>query len=183
MDTAHLGTVFKISAAGSESILHSFTGVSPNGGVNDGSNPLAGLIMDSAGSLYGTTQFGGGNDQGTVFEITAAGNETVLYSFPGSANDGVYPEAGLIMDSAGNLYGTTYAGGKFNLLGQVSYGTVFEISVAGTESILYSFAGLGLGTTDGQNPRAGLIMDSAGNFYGTTQLGGPNDDGIVFKIN
>jgi uncharacterized repeat protein (TIGR03803 family) len=162
-----MGTAFKISVSGSESILYSF-GVAP-----DGEEPEAGLIMDSAENLYGTTEAGGvhGGD-GTVFKI-ASGTETVLYSFGASATDGQQPEADLIMDSAGNLYGTT-AGGGAN-----GHGTIFKIGPSGTETILYSF---GASATDGQAPFAGLIMDSAGNFYGTTDGGGANGDGTVFKI-
>ena len=164
------GTVFKI-AAGTESVLYSF-----GASTADGQYPWAGLIMDSAGNLYGTTFGGGANDDGTVFKI-AAGTESVLYSFGASSTDGQIPFAGLIMDSAGNLYGTTYGGGANG------YGTVFTIA-SGKETVLYSF---GANSTDGQNPIAGLIMDSAGNLYGTTVVGGANGestagDGTVFEI-
>jgi uncharacterized repeat protein (TIGR03803 family) len=165
------GTVFKISADGAETVLHSFAG-SPT----DGMNPLAGLIMDSAGNLYGTTSSGGANGDGTVFKISATGTETVLHSFAGLPSDGRKANAGLTMDSAGNLYGTTEAGG----LGAYDFGTVFKISVDGTESILFSFSGV-----DGGEPEAGLIMDSAGNLYGTTSSGGTATvltSGEVFKI-
>jgi uncharacterized repeat protein (TIGR03803 family) len=161
-----MGTAFKISVSGSESILYSF-GVAP-----DGEEPEAGLIMDSAENLYGTTEAGGvhGGD-GTVFKI-ASGTETVLYSFGASATDGQQPEADLIMDSAGNLYGTTQSGGANGR------GTVFKIA-SGTEAFLYSF---GATATDGQQPEADLIMDSAGNLYGTTAGGGANGHGTIFKI-
>jgi uncharacterized repeat protein (TIGR03803 family) len=162
------GTVFKISASGTESILYSFGASS-----TDGEYSYAGLIMDSAGNLYGTTEFGGANDEGTVFKISASGTESILYSFGASSTDGVQPYAGLIMDSAGNLYGTTVDGGAKNA------GTVFKISVSGTESILYSF---GASSTDGEVPQGGLIMDSAGNLNGTTSKGGANSTGTVFKI-
>lgn len=102
----NLGTVFEISATGTETILHSFAG-----GTTDGAQPDAGLIMDSAGNLYGTTADGGTYGAGTVFKISANGTETVLYSFAGGTTDGAQPEAGLIMDSTGNLYGTTRSGG------------------------------------------------------------------------
>jgi uncharacterized repeat protein (TIGR03803 family) len=92
----------------------------------------------------------------------------------GVGNDGAAPMAGLAMDSAGNLYGTTQIGGANGS------GTVFKISAAGTESTLYSFEG---GATDGSRPTADLIMDSAGNLYGTTGSGGPNNEGTVFKMN
>jgi uncharacterized repeat protein (TIGR03803 family) len=164
----HHGTVFKISAAGTESLLHSFGAT-----ASDGWTPLTSLIMDSAGNLYGTTTSGGANDHGTVFKIGAAGTESVLYSFGATASDGQQPYAGLLADSAGNLYGTTYIGGANNR------GTVFKISAAGTESLLYSF---GATASDGVGPYADLITDSAGNLYGTTEQGGANDKGTVFKI-
>lgn len=157
------GTVFKISPGGTETILYSL----PNG-----ADPEAGLVMDSAGNIYGTTKTGGTSGRGSVFEISPSGTETLLYSFGGAA-DGAYPLAGLVMDSAGNLYGTTYEGGSNN------QGTAFKISAAGTETVLYSFAG---GTTDGANPQASLIMDSSGNLYGTTYNGGVYSEGVVFKI-
>ena len=164
----HHGTVFKISAAGTESLLYSFGAT-----ASDGWAPLTSLIMDSAGNLYGTTTSGGANDHGTVFKIGAAGTESVLYSFGATASDGQQPYAGLLADSAGNLYGTTYIGGANNR------GTVFKISAAGTESLLYSF---GATASDGVGPYADLITDSAGNLYGTTEQGGANDKGTVFKI-
>ena len=160
-----LGTVFKISAAGTETVLHSFAGrQQPNGR----------LIMDSAGDLYGTTTGGGANNGGTVFKISPNGTETILHAFPGGTTDGAEPEGGVIMDSAGNLYGTTAGGGAYDL------GTVFKISPAGTETVLHSFVG---GTTDGARPEVALVMDSAGNFYGTTQSGGTYHGGTLFTIN
>jgi len=169
---SYTGTVFKISASGTESVLHSF---GPDSGT-DGVLPVAGLIADSAGNLYGTTGYGGTNGNGTVFKISASGTESILHSFgPNVGIDGDLPIAGLIMDSAGNLYGTTYGGGVNNT------GTVFKISASGTESVLYSFGPDG--GTDAQYPTAGLIMDSAGNLYGTTESGGAHLGGTVFKIN
>ena len=174
------GTVFKISASGTESVVHSFTG-----GTTDGSGPYAGLIINSAGNLYGMTMYGGANSGGTVFKIRVDGTESVLYSFPagsfsipavtttvgGTRVAGQY--GGLVMDSSGNLYGTTNAGGTSN------NGMVFKIGATGTESVLYSFLG---GTTDGSDPEAGLIMDSAGNLYGTTFGAGAAGAGTVFRI-
>ncbi len=163
------GTVFKI-ASGAETILHSF-----GAGTTDGTQPESDLIMDSAGNLYGTTPGGGANSHGTVFKIGPSGTETILYSFGANATDGQAPFQGLIMDSAGNLYGTTEGGGAHS-----NSGTVFKISASGTETVLYSF---GANATDGQYPTAGLIMDSAGNLYGTTTAGGANGWGTVFLIN
>ncbi len=170
----NLGTVFKLTPPTSpattwtETVLYSFSG------NNDGANPRAGLIRDSAGNLYGTTSIGGasGLGYGTVFKLTPGGAETVLHSF-GGGSDGVHPYAGVIQDSAGNLYGTTYGGGANTL------GTVFRITPAGAETVLYSFSG---GYFDGATPRAGLIQDSAGNLYGTTSAGGAFGFGTVFKL-
>ena len=127
--------------------------------------------MDGSGNLYGTTAAGGTSNKGTVFKITPNGPESVLYSFAG-VPDGQYPNAGLIMDGSGNLYGTTLVGGANGP------GTVFKITPNGTESVLYSFAN----GSDGQDPYAGLIMDGSGNLYGTTVYGGTSNNGTVFKI-
>jgi len=167
------GTVFKLSPTGAESVLYSF-----NGGTTDGDGPRAGLIMDSAGNLYGTTSAGGSSNDGTVFKLSPAGTETILYSFKGGTSDGAIPDSGVIADGTGNLYGITGSGGANNR------GTVFKISAASTESILYSFAG---GASDGSGP-VGLMMDSAGNLYGTTNFGGAycvsqGGCGTVFKMN
>ena len=161
------GTVFKIIPSGAESVLYSF-GPSPGA---DGKTPTAGLVMDASGNLYGTTQFGSTSDSGTVFQITPSGTESVLHSF-GTGTDGQNPQARLIMDRSGNLYGTTSGGGANGT------GTVFQISPSGAESVLYSF---GTGT-DGQSPLAGLVMDASGNLYGTTYSGGTNGTGTVFRI-
>jgi len=158
------GTVFKIAANGTETVLHSFTDL-PGG---DGSYPVAGLIRDAKGALYGTTQHGGTSDDGTVFKL-AKGSETVIHSFSGS--DGAWPYGGLVADSAGNLYGTTIEGGAN------SDGVVFKIAVNGNETVVHPFAG-----GDGSYPVAGLITDSSGNLYGTTKQGGKSGAGTVFKI-
>ncbi len=165
------------SSVGNETVLYSFTGT--NG---DGAQPTAGLIMDSAGNLYGTTQFGGVtscfSDRippgcGTVFKLDPSGNETVLHSFTGTNGDGANPAASLIMDSAGNLYGTTQFGGVTSCSSgsfvPPGCGTVFKLDPSGHETVLYSFT---LTNGDGAQPVAGLIMDSAGNLYGTTPYGG-----------
>ncbi len=173
------GTVFKIAANGVEKVLYSFTGGS------DGLFPDTGLIMDSAGNLYGTTQYGGASLSGNVFEVSPDGAFNVLYSFCSrpDCTDGSNPEAGLIMDNLGNLYGTANAGGKYG------YGTVFELATNGTETVLHSFCSR-RDCSDGAYPAAGLIMDGFGNLYGTTQFGvgrdcyDTNQDmcGAVFKL-
>ena len=128
-----------------------------------GRNPYAGVIRDSAGNLYGTTTAGGASDLGVVYKLDTAGHETVLHSFTGDPNDGASPQAGVIRDSAGNLYGTTFLGGTNS-----NNGVVYKLDAAGHETLLYSFVRF----VDGQNPYAGVIRDSAGNLYGTTQHGG-----------
>jgi len=150
----------------------------------DGSTPEGGLLADQSGNLYGTTYYGGANDYGTVFEVAADRAETVLYSFCPEAqdkepcNDGALPSASLI-ESGGNLYGTTASGGEKNR------GTVFEISSGGTETVLYSFCSQEH-CSDGARPLAGLVMDSEGNLYGTTYEGGnancPKGCGTVFEL-
>ncbi len=162
--------VFKYNGHGL-TVLHTFTGGS------DGAYPEASLVMDAAGNLYGTTTAGGASNAGTVFEVTAQGEESVLYSFTGDP-DGAVPESDLVMDSAGNLYGTTTAGGSSG------NGTVFELSVPKTkggnwtETVLYSF---GQGT-DGAIPVAGVTFDTKGKLYGTTSAGGLYGYGTVFRL-
>ena len=149
-----------------KNVIYSFTGGS------DGADPLAGLVRDGVGNLYGTTYAGGDYGAGTVFRLDTTGKESVLHSFSGGP-DGGYPYAGLILDAAGNLYGTADAGGAHN------YGAVFKVPAGGTEGVLYSFTGTG---GDGVNPLAGLVRDGAGTLYGTTASGGASGLGTVFKL-
>jgi uncharacterized repeat protein (TIGR03803 family) len=165
--TYSLGTVFKLRPDGIETVLHNF------GAPNDGATPYAGLVLDGAGNLYGTTFGGGSYSCGAVCKMSTAGKEKVLYSFGGSVTDGQSPYAGLVRDASGNLYGTTYNGGTFGV------GTVFKVSETGKETVLHSFAG---GPHDGKNPYGGLLRDAAGNLYGTTWAGGPGQYGIVFEL-
>lgn len=148
------------------SIVHNFTG-----GEHDGANPLNGFVID-AGSLYGAAISGGIYGHGVVLKITADDTETVLHAFKGGKDDGSSPQGFLIEDAAGNLYGTTSAGGAY------SAGTVFKIAKSTAETVLYSFAG----HTDGANPLAGLAIDTKGNLYGTTSAGGSSGNGTVFKL-
>lgn len=177
------GTVFELSPASgggwTESVLQSFIG-------SGGCAPVAGVILDKAGNLYGTTLGGGANSSGTVFELTdTAGvwTETVLHSF-GDASDGQNSYAALAMDKAGNLYGTTLYGGAY------SFGTVFELSQTGglwTEKVIYDFKYYN-GKHDGAYPYAGVSLDAAGNIYGTTNYGGagtacePGSCGAVYRL-
>ena len=166
------GTVFKLMPNGSDTVLHAFTG------QPDGAYPLAGLVEDGSGNLYGTTTYGGASNRGAVFRVAADGTETVLYSFAGK--HGVNPEAVLIIDSSGNLYGTTAYGGDPNCPERVlpsGCGVVFKIAPDGTEIVLHAFANGG----EGNEPLGGLVMDQSGNLYGMTQLGG-NGFGNIFEV-
>jgi uncharacterized repeat protein (TIGR03803 family) len=166
------GTVFRLGKDGAETVLHSFI-------KGPDAEPAASVILDPQGNIYGTTRgsytvlhckdHGG---CGSVFKLDASGNETVLHIFSGGA-DGSVPQAGLIRDKIGNLYGTTTRGGDFD------GGTLFRISAAGQSKVLHSFAG---GPFEGRGPSARLTLDAAGNLYGTTLSGGPANAGTVFKL-
>lgn len=173
------GTVFKIDTTGAETVLYSFTG------GTDGKFPAGRLLLDGAGNLYGTASEGGVvncdngiHGCGVVFKINPTGHETVLYTFTGGA-DGGEPMAGLVRDSSGNFYGTTFAAGDLsrNCALNAGCGVVFKLSKTGLETVLHTFAN----STDGANPVADLILDSSGNLYGTTKLGGAGY-GVVFEI-
>jgi uncharacterized repeat protein (TIGR03803 family) len=156
-----------IASAQTERVLFNFTGGTAGG------TPLASLIRDKSGNLYGTTN-GGGAGFGTVFKLAPNGHETVMYSFKGSP-DGASPQAGVVRDAAGNLYGTTGYGGAFG------YGIVYKISPTGTETILYTFTG----GADGAWPFGGLVLDAQGNLYGGTNGGGASSGGccgVLYKI-
>lgn len=174
-DGAFDSVVFRLSPAGKETVLHGFSG---SGG--DGEFPLAVLVRDAAGNLYGTTSDGGiyggvcgGFGCGTVFKVDKTGKETALYSFTGDP-DGSNPYAGLVRDAAGNLYGTTFSGRGFG------YGTVFKVDKSGVETVLYTF---NPSNGDGASSYGGLARDAAGNLYGTTYSGGSTSfGGTVFKL-
>ena len=162
------GTVFKLVAADAdaEDQLASFTG------TPTGAKPYAGVVLDSHGNIYGTTYEGGTYEFGTVFKLDTSGNLTALYSFGSISNDGKYPEASVVLDSEGNLYGTTTKGGTYG------DGTVFEIDTSGNETVLHSFGA----TKDGKTPYGALVFDTHGNLYGTTYGGGVKGHGTVFKL-
>lgn len=129
------------------------------------------MVHHQGNTLYGTTVSGGAYGSGTVFDVTTAGTEEVLYSFTGGA-DGAYPYAALFLKGS-NLYGTTTEGGAYG------YGTVFNLALAGTYTVLHSFAG----SPDGSSPvGSGVVLDKQGNLYGTTQWGGAYNNGTVFDI-
>jgi uncharacterized repeat protein (TIGR03803 family) len=160
------GVVFQMDLSGNETVLYTFSG------GTDGGNPYSGLIMDSSRNLYGTAGHGGAANFGAVYKLNPTTRQyTVLHSFQGGA-DGQNPVGGLLLDSSGNLYGTTWAYGSGG-------GTVFKVVAAtGVETVLHNFTGF----SDGGNPNAGLVMDSTGALYGTTQLGGSNLSGVIFKV-
>ncbi|MFZ0684142.1 MAG: choice-of-anchor tandem repeat GloVer-containing protein [Terriglobales bacterium] len=164
------GTVFELTPSDTENILFNFN-------YTDGTGPGPNrLVRDAKGNLYGTTSGGGASGNGTVFELTKEGTETVLYSFTGAA-DGFAPYGGAIRDAKGNLYGTTFqgAGQGCNTDG---CGTIYELTAAGKFTVLYTFTG-GL---DGGNPAGGLVMDEQGNLYGTTSGYGAHGWGTVYKL-
>ncbi len=179
------GVVFELTKGSArtwkEKVLHHFT----NG--NDGGLPVARVIFDQGGNLYGTTEQGGARGQGVVFKLTpnadGSWKEKVLHDFSGNQDGGV-PLSALIFDQTGNLYGTTYYGGDLNCYGNVEAGCgiVFKLTpnVAGSwkERVLHSFAG-----PDGELPAGDLIFDQSGSLYGTTVQGGSGSDGgVVFKL-
>ncbi len=173
------GAVFKVNINGGETIVHSFAGYPSDGDMYNGTGVSYGaLIRDSAGNLYGSTFAGGEFDAGAVFKIDSSGNETILYSFAGYPTDGGGPAGGVVRDAAGNLYGTTLAGGTFGV------GTIFKLSASGKETLLYVFSG----GVNGGNPWSGLVRDSQGNVYGTAIIGGiggfdcGDGCGVVFEL-
>jgi uncharacterized repeat protein (TIGR03803 family) len=177
------GVVFRLHKTASgwhEVVLHSFNGA-------DGLNPDAPLVMDSAGNLYGTTSAGGANGLGVVFETsrsTGTWQTRVLHTFAGLNVDGAYPNAALLIDALGNLYGITAAGGTGNscTVGNANgCGTAFELTRQGThwkETILHNFLSKGDGGVPG-----GVISNASGNLYGGTQFGGRFDNaGTIFEL-
>lgn len=181
--TFGLGTVYEVTKTGKLSVLHSFKGSPTDGrGGQYIPAPLDGLARDTAGNLYGTTLEGGNSNKssscspagcGVVFKVAPSGTETILYNFPAYAQP-----SNVILDSEGNLYGTTAYGGIGN--GGTGYGTVYEIKDE-TFSVLYDFCAAS-GCEDGSIPFSGLVRDSAGDLYGTTIDGGAAGQGTVFKL-
>jgi uncharacterized repeat protein (TIGR03803 family) len=165
--TCYCGTVFKVDTTGKGTVLHAFRG------APDGSTPQAGLVADAKGNLYGVTNSGGRYKySGTVFRVDRSSRENILYSFNGPAGDGSFPSATLVRDPAGNLYGSTFLGGAYNM------GTIFKLDTTGKETILYTF---GSKSADGYEPNA-VTRDAEGNLYGATFKGFAPVFGTVFKL-
>jgi uncharacterized repeat protein (TIGR03803 family) len=169
--TYHHGTVFRISTSGQETVLYSF-GVKSG----DGAYPYGDLYYDGKQYLYGTLAEGGAHSGGAVFRVSVTGKEKTLYSFA-CGTDGCNPYSGLTPNGHGSFFGVTYAGGSGSNLG-----TVYEISKAGKEHVLYRFQG----GTDGANPYGGVAYDGKGHVYGTTRYGGgqgfQNNSGTIFEV-
>ncbi len=170
-----VGTLFELTPSGKSKTLWTFTG------GTDGANPIGAPLLVN-GNLYGTTNNGGANGKGVVYQFNLK-TKTLTTLFAFDWQYGVYPQAPVIMDASGNLYGVTQNGGadQNQCDGAQGCGVVFELSPSGTYTILYSF----MGGSDGVSPIGGLIRDAAGNLYGTTRGGftnGTNNYGSVFKI-
>ena len=168
--SAGFGVVYALDPAGQETVLYTFIGGA------DGANPEGGVVRDPAGNLYGTTLFGGADGQGIVFKVDPSGQETVLHTFTGGA-DGGGPTSGVVLDPAGNLYGTTPGGGP------AGAGVVYMLNPSGQQTVLYGFSGYGAPST----PFAGVTLDRAGNVYGVAANGGITStggagEGAVYKI-
>jgi len=166
------GTIFKVTPAGDYTTVYRLCSQK---GCLDGYDPN-GVTFDFVGDMFGTTDGGGAHDEGTVFEITAAGTFRKLHDFCAAANcaDGLMPGA-LLLGKDGNFYGTTKAGGRHQA------GTVFRITPTGTFTTLYSFCPA-KDCPDGKQPNAALVQAKDGNFYGTTLLGGAHTEGTVFQM-
>jgi uncharacterized repeat protein (TIGR03803 family) len=174
------GNVYQLTSSGTLTILYSFCNVlDPSGEVcTDGANPDAGVIQGNDGNFYGTTYLGGAIGGGTAYRLTPSGTLTILYSFCSKTNcvDGAFPYSGVVQRSDGNFYGTTTSGGGPN-----NGGTVFKLTPSGALTTLHAFCSKA-NCSDGQYPYGGLIQGRDGNFYGTTLIGGKNEQGTVFKI-
>ncbi len=162
------GTVFKLDLGGNETVVHAFAG------TPDGAQPMAGLMIDKHGNLYGTTYNGGTAGGGTVFKVDASGRESIIHSFIGFA-DGAYPSGGLLMDDDGVIYGTTQEGGASDSCWG-GCGTIFELDKTGNSTVMLSFE------PPAANPRAALLLGTNGTLYGTTAGDGECCLGTVFRL-
>jgi len=164
------GVVYKLNKSGGLTLLYSFLG------SDDGCDVFGTPAMDSVGNLYGTANACGSSHVGIAWKVSQKKKETILHTFAAGSSDGAEPIAGLVMDAKGNLYGDTYQGGSANL------GTVYELNKKGSVTLLHTFTG-----SDGSYPVAGVLRDTAGNLYGTTIYGGSGHDcnngcGTVWQI-
>jgi uncharacterized repeat protein (TIGR03803 family) len=161
------GTLFKITAAGTLTVIHSFSALDANGANSDGAYPYAGLIQGKDGNLYGAATSGGPGGNGTLFKITRSGKLTLLHFFQadqgGTNGDGANPYGTLVQATDGNFYGDAASGGSYG------FGTIFRLTPQGQFTTLYSFNGAA--NFDGENPIGGLIQGKDGNLYGTTEGG------------
>lgn len=162
------GVIFELDKRAKEHVVYNFDG------VDNGAGPWSAVTRDVNGTIYGTAASGGASGYGTVVKIDQKGNETLLHAFTGS--DGAYPVSALVMDAAGDLYGTTMG---CNVRCGDIWGTVFKLDPTGTLTTLHSFTG----GEDGGIARTGVIMDSNGSLYGATSGGGPSGNaGVIYKI-
>ena len=173
------GTVFELTPGKkgtyTQHFLYSF---GTNNGPNDGAYPVAGVVQDRQGNVYGTTSSGGQEGSaGAIFEIDGGGNEYLLHSMNGTS-DGYGLTSGLVIDSKGDLFGVAYAAGNMSACNGGGCGTVFEIAVGGSFSVVYQFKG----GVDGAAPKGGLTIDSNDNIFGTTSAGGSLNGGTIFEI-
>jgi len=173
--TSGAGTVFKITASGSFTLLYSFPSITASDGsfTSDGSIPEGGLVEGSDGNFYGMTPAGGANGWGTIYQITPSGAFTLLHTFAQAANNGIYGTGNLIQGSDGRFYGMARDGGTNNA------GIVFTITSSGSFTVVYSFTG---GNNDGGAPYGSLVEGSDGNFYGMAQGGTIPVYGTAFQI-
>ncbi|HTR24710.1 MAG TPA: choice-of-anchor tandem repeat GloVer-containing protein [Terriglobales bacterium] len=164
------GTVFSVTTSGKETVLYNFAGP-----WNDAGQPMGGVALDKAGNIYGTSLNGGvGYNAGTVWMVTKKGQESILHTFVGLNDDGMYPYyVTPVLDKAGNLYGTTVYGGHYG------NGVVFKLTPTGGYSTLHSFSST---NDDGYNPVSGVTLDAKGNIYGVAAAGGTYGFGVLFEI-
>jgi uncharacterized repeat protein (TIGR03803 family) len=174
------GTIFKITAGGKLTILHSFCATKTTSNYcTDGAPPYSALIQGTDGNLYGTTTWGGDNNEGTIYKITETGTFTTLHNTGDDGDLGEFPKTALVQGADGNLYGVTESGGVSTYCAG-NCGTFFTMTTSGVLTTLYSFCNQ-QNCADGTGPQV-LILASDGNFYGMTGTGGANSYGTIFEM-